>query len=344
MNGFEQHALDLDDPTYERAPRIELSSGSPVTVAPGRIEQGHRPSLIGFNDVVVVRSTDGQFVRGREAAYRISPTKTVPASFPPPHDDQASVAGTTLVLGAHQPIYNNFGHFVADQLPCFWFESDLRRLGCTRIAVLGVRSKLLRERIRELMVRFITIDVELEFQEFGAARYQHALFPQGFTEHPRVKSVALERLIRVKLGPRPTGGRTRLFVSRADATDRFLTNEAELAGFLSERGYRTVLGTQLSIEESIDLFARAEAVVGVSGAAVANVIFCREGTPLVNVGPDDMNGFWYYDLASLFGLRFYDFHAPRLEAARRDRPRSSADFRLDLDAYRRAHAAVFGEG
>lgn len=342
---MERITLPLDEPTYERPERIELGSGTPHVVALGSTAEGLVPELLRFDDCILRRSLDGRFAEEPTGLYRLTPTSVTPhcAEVGSQGNDVEHVAGTSLVLGAHQPVFNNFGHFLSDQFPILFFEDQLTALECRRVVVLAVRPEPLKVRIRELLGRFSSLDLEVEFLEPNTSVFETALVPQNLSHHPKSKTVALERLIRRTLDASPQGDGTapsRLFVSRSDANDRFLINEAELDSYLEGLGYQTVQGSRLTLDQSIDLFRRAEAVVGVIGAAVANMVFCRPGTPVLSLAPEGMDGFWYYDLASLFGLRPYDLHAPAVEAPSDNRPRTQTDFVVDMEVFAAAHRSV----
>lgn len=86
----------------------------------------------------------------------------------------------------------------------------------------------------------------------------------------------------------PTAKR-RLFLSRrsitkeSSGTYRALLNEDELVEAFSKRGYEIVEPELLSFPDQIRLFAEAELVVGLGGAALFNVIFSPAGTRVVTI-------------------------------------------------------------
>ena len=69
-------------------------------------------------------------------------------------------------------------------------------------------------------------------------------------------------------------GPIKLFVARVGAVNgRNLANQAEIQTWLEARGYLTVNPGALTMEEQVVLFARATDIVGVEGAAMANLLF-----------------------------------------------------------------------
>ena len=72
--------------------------------------------------------------------------------------------------------------------------------------------------------------------------------------------------------------RLRLYVSRGDNTNqRVLLNESKLLKQLSCRGFKSLELSELSFDEQVDLFSRAEAVIGVHGAGLSNLVFAPAG-------------------------------------------------------------------
>lgn len=67
--------------------------------------------------------------------------------------------------------------------------------------------------------------------------------------------------------------RERIYVARGDATVRRITNRDAVQRVFDEFDIDTYLLSDLSVREQIDLFSRAELVVGPHGAGLTNVVF-----------------------------------------------------------------------
>lgn len=101
----------------------------------------------------------------------------------------------------------------------------------------------------------------------------------------------------------PAGGVAgrRLFVRRR-SENRLLRNEARLAELARERGF-TVLGPE-EMDDPEAVFAAADVVVGAHGAALANLVFCRRGTRVLELVPSDQAYPFYFTLAVSAGLDY----------------------------------------
>lgn len=69
----------------------------------------------------------------------------------------------------------------------------------------------------------------------------------------------------------------RIFLSRKNCNKR-QCNEEELLPILKNYGFKVVYTEDLSVADQIQLFSNAEHIIGSSGAAFTNLIFCDEGT------------------------------------------------------------------
>jgi len=68
----------------------------------------------------------------------------------------------------------------------------------------------------------------------------------------------------------------RIFLSRKNASDRRRFNEEELIQVCADFGFEVVFPEKLSFCEQMSLFNQAEWIVGGSGAAFTNLLFCKE--------------------------------------------------------------------
>jgi len=106
----------------------------------------------------------------------------------------------------------------------------------------------------------------------------------------------------------------RLFVTRADARTRHLTNHAEIAKRLSREGFVEVATGKLPFAEQVALFAQAEEIVGIAGASLTNLLFCRPGTKVTVLAPARMPALYFWDLASQGQLDYRIGYFPTAEA------------------------------
>ncbi|MEJ1928681.1 glycosyltransferase 61 family protein [Nostoc sp. NIES-2111] len=130
----------------------------------------------------------------------------------------------------------------------------------------------------------------------------------------------------------------RLFVARR-AKNRLLANEKAVWGLLEPLGF--TFYDPGSASSQMQCFAAAEAVVGVHGAALANVAFCSPGTPVVEIMPSDHAFPYFQAICSAAGLRYYCVLAQSSAMRPMDDLQASPyDFEVDLGHLREALEAA----
>jgi hypothetical protein len=75
----------------------------------------------------------------------------------------------------------------------------------------------------------------------------------------------------------------RIYISREKTRRRRVSNEIELWPRLESRGFRRVKLEELTWKEQINVFSHAKEVVAPHGAGLANLVFCRTGTKVVEL-------------------------------------------------------------
>lgn len=125
----------------------------------------------------------------------------------------------------------------------------------------------------------------------------------------------------------------RLFVRRRART-RALRNEAELLPLLAARGFTIVDPAELPDVEAV--FHGADFIVAPHGAALANLVFSRPGTKVLELIPSDQAYPYFYTLCIHGGIGYdcllgpSDLETPRHPAAQWNSP---SDFTIDTGAF-----------
>jgi capsular polysaccharide biosynthesis protein len=95
----------------------------------------------------------------------------------------------------------------------------------------------------------------------------------------------------------------KIYISRDDADSRRVVNEKELIKELNTRGFESVILSELSIPEQINLFQEANYVVGAHGAGFTNIIFSND-TSIYELFPNNGIKHFYYCLANQLGFDY----------------------------------------
>lgn len=125
--------------------------------------------------------------------------------------------------------------------------------------------------------RFVVSSVRREARE--RARGRRLLYSP--TEFEWLRSRIVENIEPERTIPHSS----RIFISRANATVRRITNEAETMELLGQWGFERYLPEELSFAEQVTLFSDAEAIVSSHGSGLMNQIFADDATVIEIFGP-----------------------------------------------------------
>ena len=112
----------------------------------------------------------------------------------------------------------------------------------------------------------------------------------------------------------------KIYVSRANANLRKITNEYDVIEVMKAFGFEIVLAEEYTFEQQVKLFAEAKFFVSIHGAALTNMVFMKEGTKVVEffrtlIDSDPPKTYCFDHLASASNVSFSTLYYPRdLEA------------------------------
>ena len=130
----------------------------------------------------------------------------------------------------------------------------------------------------------------------------------GFKFHDAFNSITPDLVSNVRqemlkrFGNKGNSGRKRLYISRADAPSRRITNEEVVVEYLSSIGFEKLQPALLSVEHQVTLFSQAECIVGPHGAAMSNLTFCQKDCCVIELFPDNYKIDLYKKLADAVGV------------------------------------------
>ncbi len=107
---------------------------------------------------------------------------------------------------------------------------------------------------------------------------------------------------------------TRFYISRQRAAYRNVQNEAEVTAYLHQFGFEMVHLETLTVQEQIALFAQADAIVAPHGAGLANLVFCKPGTKVIELFLPDEVLDYYLLISQYINLDYYHLVASKTES------------------------------
>jgi capsular polysaccharide biosynthesis protein len=130
----------------------------------------------------------------------------------------------------------------------------------------------------------------------------------------------------------------RIYISRAAARRRRVTNEAEVATTLKAHSFTEVRLEELNWREQISVFRQAKLIVAPHGAGLANLIFCQRGTRVIELFSRSYLNGCFWQLAALRGLDYFPLVPPGREAPGCNPKDNRLDLTVDLQQLRAALA------
>lgn len=96
----------------------------------------------------------------------------------------------------------------------------------------------------------------------------------------------------------------RIYINRLSATSRSIKNEQEIINYLNHKGFESIDLNEFKPMEQIYLFSEASIIIAPHGAALTNLIACKEGTKVIEFFVGNRKVKTYEKLSELFKLSY----------------------------------------
>jgi Glycosyltransferase 61 len=110
----------------------------------------------------------------------------------------------------------------------------------------------------------------------------------------------LRQLFHSRSTPDSTQPMERIYLPRRGP--RSITNEKEVISFLENEGFSVLYCTGLPVWRQAQIFSSARIVIGLHGAALTNILFCKPGTTVIEIMSPDYISPFYWRLSHLAEL------------------------------------------
>jgi Glycosyltransferase 61 len=218
--------------------------------------------------------------------------------------------------------FHNWGHFLVEDLPRIVAFIRAKKTAQVRLVLtrsteivpeLDQQKKNLLESLfpkRQLLFDFAPRNVKYIFEK--------VTYVTPSAMHAWYHSPEFFELIQTQFSMHhvaPKNRNRKLFVLRRG--NRLLEPDS-LAALIPEmqaRGFEVVYPEDFSGYEQAQLFASANEIVGLMGAAMANTIFCTKDTKVTYLSPENWFNIFYWDLANIFERDFYAYYGTSIPDA-----------------------------
>jgi capsular polysaccharide biosynthesis protein len=334
------HPLSVNSTTTERVHYVDHTVEGPAMTLEHLVDQYWFPALglmISPQGRIWRHSFLGPFQDGfltsiKAIVDRLGPDGTREHRLYPERLARAPViSGEHLVIaGSDKP---NFGHYLLDIAPLIYLGATmglpmlswtLRPWQRALIARLDVAPGLIREiRPRPVFLKHAIVSNRLSGVSSQNAHPQHREAFGRILENVRTRAPAMSTPERV-------------LICRSLANSRNLTNRAAMIEALKALGFVAIQPDKLKFDEQVLLFAQADAIVCEFGAAMANAMFCKPGTKVIEIIAEGQHDPWSAHLCAMLGLEHVVLFQPQSEEALARMPRHMKDseFQFSVDVER----------
>jgi len=148
---------------------------------------------------------------------------------------------------------------------------------------------------------------ELAENEYLCDRLYTTNVQQSMLPHP-----ADVNWVNTQLSSRKTNRNRRIYISRADSDWRPVANEEEVCCFLKKYNFQVLELEHLKFEDQIRLFSEASCVISPHGAGLSNLVFCGEGTMVLEIFPPRWTPLCFTALAQYIKAQYHFINAEPL--------------------------------
>ncbi len=215
---------------------------------------------------------------------------------------KASLSITTPCAAIEQGSMDNYYHWHLDILPRLYglYHPDIQRIPEIRLLITEKTSESRKRLLKSLVPGNVTLHDVSSGVRIRAESYIHLPYlsdewagylPKEYLNFFREK---IEEIFPAEKHRNQVPLR-RILISRRDAGFRRFTNEEELLGRLEPLGFELYKLSDYKLEEQVRLFRDAEAIVGMHGAGLTNMIFSRRAK-ILEILPSNYPGLNHYRL------------------------------------------------
>jgi capsular polysaccharide biosynthesis protein len=197
----------------------------------------------------------------------------------------------------------NYGHWLLEMFPCAALAWEhLPREGL-RFLVPQAEGQMA-DAVDAALARLGLAEERLLPVGTAPLRVERLILLDGLTQHGVFMSPLAPAAARMLAWDIPPGDARRLFVTRGSVGFRDFADADALVRRAEAKGYRAFDPGTAPWLDQVAAFAGAQRIVGVMGAALANIVFAPRGAEVLCLAPANMPDTFFWFIAGLCGLRY----------------------------------------
>tara|TARA_Y100001970_G_scaffold257809_1_gene337062 strand:+ start:5013 stop:6122 length:1110 start_codon:yes stop_codon:yes gene_type:complete len=194
----------------------------------------------------------------------------------------------------------NYWHWFFDVLPRLWIaEKKINLKNINYFLFPNLKRKFQIETIKILKIPFNNCLSSKKYKHIFADNIFTVDHPYNFLNEPLKDSLdipkwicsSLKKNFLTKNNVSKLDFPKKFYIDRSDSTSghknkRIIVNEHEVINFLKKKGFSILTLSDLKFVDQVNLFNKAEHIVGLHGAGFANLVFCEPNTKVVEFQSD----------------------------------------------------------
>lgn len=196
--------------------------------------------------------------------------------------------------------YDNFYHFSLECLAKLFVLKDYLP---TSIVIMPKQlSKFHREWLDILGIKDVSYIDENEI--ISSLKVISCNFPNRDLNYHHQILIGLKEWILSKVKIQPISISPKILIGRPQGSKRNLSNIEEVKSALAKKGYTYIEMENYSLIEQISIFYQSTNIVAVHGAALTNLLFCQQGTKIIDLMHEKYNVLCFYKLSKHLELDY----------------------------------------
>ena len=219
---------------------------------------------------------------------------------------------TIAVLSQGASGYNNYAHFLFDIVPKIKLISlaiNLKKIDYFYFSKLNNYQKEILKRVGINEQKIIDSNKYRHLQSNkiigvthpnyikGTISEAHSAIPKWIISY--LKNVFLKR----KQSKTPY---KKIYIDRSDSKLKHckIINNSDIKKFLKNKGFKILKLSKLKFDKQTNIFRNAKMIIGPHGAGLANLVFCKKNTKVVEIKPRDHPNKVYERICDINKLRY----------------------------------------
>ena len=198
---------------------------------------------------------------------------------------------------------SNYFHWVCQILPRIKllneFNIDWGKVN--KILIPEVRGSFVFETLQKLNV---PTEKLLEQKRGSNYNFENLYIPCKPNNHIHLSKWSIDFLKKLTI-EKSTASLKKLFISRKKTSKRYIENEKDVYKLLKKFGFEKVFLDDMSFESQASLFSNATHIVATHGASLANLVFCKPSTKVIELYNPYHFHCLYWSLSNSLNLDYY---------------------------------------